>query len=154
MDGAFTAMASSNPEFPFYYDNSYWVIRVHERGQREARYLGEKKGFASIQGARQFSSLISAHRTISRLDKGSGLYEVESITDKIGPLYPLPEEITDLILQIPSPYMYAAMAWFEGEDVGAGLKINAPRTYYRYRKKLLEFGIDIAKPSTVVVLRT
>lgn len=139
---------------PFYYDNSYWVVRVHQRGQRKALYLGEKKMPIPLEDARQFSSLISAYRTIARLEKGHGLYEVESITETNGPIYTWPEAIVDLIMQIPSPYMYAAMAWFEDDDVGGGLKIMAPRTYYRYRKKLLEFGIDISKPSKVIVLRT
>ncbi len=153
MTEIFPVMASKKPEIPFYYDNSYWVIRVYQPRQREARYLGERKEPVPLQDARQFSSPISAHRAIARLNKGNGLYEVESITEMVGPLYTWPEEITDLIMQIPSPYMYAAMAWFEGDDVCGRLKTMAPRTYYRYRKRLLEFGIDISKPSTVIVLR-
>lgn len=146
-------MANTKPEAPFYYDHSYFVIRVHQHGLGEARYLGAKKKVVPLQDARQFSSPISANRTIAHLGKGNGLYEVESIAERIGPLYPLPEVISDLLEQIPPPYLFAALDWFEGGDVGTQLKMRSPSTYYRYRRKLLEFGIDIATASKVVTLR-
>jgi hypothetical protein len=78
---------------------------------------------------------------------------VESITERIGPLYPLPEVISDLLEQISPPYLFATLDWFEGEDVRTKLKMRSPSTYYRYRRKLLEFGIDTATASKVVTLR-
>lgn len=144
---------TTKPENPFYFDNYFYVIRVHQRRLGEARYLGEKKKLVPIQEARQFSSPVSAKRVIANLRKGNGLYEVGSITERIGPLNPLADEIYDLVEKIPPPYLFAALEWFEGVDVSAQLKARSPSTYYRYRKKLLEFGIDIATPSKVVIMR-
>jgi hypothetical protein len=81
------------------------------------------------------------------------LFEIEEIVDKVGPITPFPDFITDLLEHIPSPYSLVAMEWYCGGDVkNYFLSLRSKSSYYRYRSKLLEFGIDISKKSDVILL--
>ena len=81
------------------------------------------------------------------------LFEIEEIIDRIGPTTLFFDFITDLLEHIPSPYSLVAMEWYCGEDVkNYSLTSRSKSSYYRYRSKLLEFGIDISKKSDVILL--
>lgn len=57
----------------------------------------------------------------------------------------------DEFLEIPGRAGELAVAWRDGADLKK--RLSKP-TFYRYRKELLNFGIDIAVPSNVVRLKT
>jgi hypothetical protein len=56
----------------------------------------------------------------------------------------------DSFLEIPGRAGELAVAWRDGADLKKRLAQN---TYYRYRRELLKYGIDIAVPSNVTRLR-
>ncbi len=81
------------------------------------------------------------------------LFEIEEIVHTIGPITPFPDFINDLLERNPSPYSLVAMEWYFGGDMKKYfLTSRSKSSYYRYRSKLLEFGIDISKKSDVILL--
>lgn len=60
------------------------------------------------------------------------------------------EAHVDSFLEIPGRAGELAVAWRDGADLKKRLAQN---TYYRYRRELLKYGIDIAVPSNVTRLR-
>lgn len=142
---------------PFYYDNRYFVIRRYRHGQALAdmpEYIGkQKKKGVPLKYARQYLSVDSATRALAQFRRSGMLFEVEEIVDRMGPIAPFPDFINDLLEQIPSPYSLVAMEWYFGGDVkNYFMTSRLKSSYYRYRSKLLEFGIDISKKSDVIVL--
>lgn len=74
--------------------------------------------------------------------------------DKIYALFsgPVTESATiDEYLEIPGRAGELAVAWRDGADLKKRLSHN---TFYRYRRELLQFGIDIAVPANISRLRT
>ena len=57
----------------------------------------------------------------------------------------------DRMADIPAAFQRFAYAWEKGRDVRS---MVSDRTYYRARKALLEFGIDIGVPCNVVALKS
>ena len=142
------------PAAPFFYDNVYWTVQVHRRNQTSALFLSEAGTLVERANARQFPTESSAQHCISRQRQGFGLFEIVQVNYRLGPLYPLPDCVTDKVEQIPPPYVFAVLNWYEGRDVKSDLLCRSRTTYYRYRKMLLRFGIDISRISKVVMLRT
>ena len=60
------------------------------------------------------------------------------------------EAHVDSFLEIPGRAGELAVAWRDGADLKKRLAQN---TYYRYRRELLQYGIDIAVPSNVTRIR-
>jgi len=138
---------------PFYYDNTYWVIQVYRRGQRGVSYLGPKRTVVPLEFARKFESQQKALNVLRRLNKSLGEFETKLITQRLGPILPIPvpETILNAISDIPGPYAFVALDWVQGDDLGKWFRHRSKSTYYRYRRKLLEYGIDITEPYKVVV---
>jgi len=145
---------SSNSSQPFYYENKYFVIRVRRKNVRGDWYVGPKKTVVpDIDVALQFSTADGASRSLAKQPRNSLLFEIEAITQNIGPISPLPDFVADLIERIPFPYIFIAHEWYCGGDVKTWLlTYRSKSTFYRYRKKLMEYGIDISSPSRVVLL--
>jgi II/X family phage/plasmid replication protein len=61
------------------------------------------------------------------------------------------ETHVDSFLEIPGRAGELAVAWRDGADLKTRLSNG---TFYRYRKELLKYGIDIAVPSNVTRLRS
>jgi len=149
-------MMIEKPVEPFYYENRYFVIRHYRRNQTSAsapEYVGEQKSRGvSLEVARQYSSAESAKRAVAQFKRSGILFEIKEIVDRMGPITPFPDFINDLLEQIPSPYSLVAMEWYFGGDVrNYFLTSRSKSSYYRYRSKLLEFGIDISKKSDVIL---
>jgi hypothetical protein len=150
-------MMIDKPGKPFYYENRYFVIRLYRRNQVSVsapEYIGEQKSRGvSRENARQFSSADSAKRAVAQFKRCGMLFEIEEIVDRRGTITPFPDFINDLLEQIPSPYCLVAMEWYFGGDIkNYFLTSFSKSSYYRYRSKLLEFGIDISKKSDVILL--
>ena len=150
-------MMIDKPAEPFYYENRYFVIRLYRRGQASAsipEYIGERKSRGvSREDAKQYSSADSAKRAVAQFKQSGMLFEIEEIVDRIGPITPFPDFMNDLLERIPTPYSLVAMEWYFGGDVRHYLLTSRSKSsYYRYRSKLLEFGIDISKNSDVILL--
>lgn len=150
---AIICIEPENPAAPRYYDMTYHVIRMYRHGELTPLFLGEKRRFVPFAEARQFDSLQDAGKCISRMKKGSRLFEIRTISELYGPFYPRPEAIMDLLESVPIPYLFIATEWFNGWDARPWLFSRSRSTYYRYRRKLLEYGIDISRKSKVVTLR-
>jgi hypothetical protein len=57
--------------------------------------------------------------------------------------------------EIPLPYSITAYRWYEGIDIRTEpvtLRVLSRSTFYRHRKNLLEYGIDIGKKCNVKVI--
>lgn len=139
---------------PFYYDNQFFVIRVHRKNVQGDWYIVPKKTTVqSIDDALQFSTADEATHSLARQSRNGLLFEVAAITQSIGPISPLPEFVVDLMEKIPFPYFFVAHDWYCGGDVKSWLlTYRSKSTFYRYRKRLMEYGIDITTPSQVVLL--
>lgn len=139
---------------PFYYENKFFVIRVHRKDEPGDWYVGPKKTIVSdIDAALQFSTADEASRSLARQPRNGLLFEIEAITQNIGPISPLPDFVVGLMEKIPFPYFFIAYEWHCGGDVRSWLlTYRSKSTFYRYRKKLMEHGIDISTPSQVVLL--
>ena len=133
------------------------MIRLYRRDQVSAptpQYIGERKSRGvSREDARQYSSADSAKRAVAQFKRCGTLFEIEEIVDTIGPITPFPDFINDLLERIPSPYSLVAMEWYFGGDVkNYFLTSRSKSSYYRYRSRLLGFGIDISRNSDVILL--
>lgn len=57
------------------------------------------------------------------------------------------------IMEIPPPYRRTAYNWIRGKDVRAILMRESAEVYERHRHTLLEYAIDITRPSEVILFR-
>lgn len=138
---------------PFFYENQFFVIRAYWKDAQDCWYVGLKNAVTVLDGACQFSSVDEAKRALARLPKKGFLYEIEAITQNIGPISPVPEFVVDLMEKVPFPYFFVAYEWYCGGDVKSWLlTYRSKSTYYRYRNKLIEYDIDISRPSQVVLI--
>lgn len=139
---------------PFYYENRFFVIRAHRKDMAGNCYVGPKKKIVfSFDDASQFATADEARRALARLPKSGLLCEIEAVTVSIGPISPLPEFMADIMERVPLPYNLVAYEWHCGGDVRSWLlTYRSKSSFYRYRKKLMEYGIDISTPSQVVLL--
>jgi Phage X family/Phage replication protein CRI len=79
---------------------------------------------------------------------------IQGMADKIYALFtdPLQQAASvDEYLEIPGRAGELAVAWRDGADLRKRLAQN---TYYRYRRELLAYGIDIAIPANITRLKT
>ncbi|OIR01900.1 phage X family protein [mine drainage metagenome] len=151
-----TPVNSSATELYF----EYYEIHVYWHGRKTPAYLSaENKIVFSQFEANWFETAAEAYRKIKRLPKGMGLFVVEKIIEypDLGPpTGPCPDFIKKILNDIPLPYSLTAVSWYEGIDVRREAVVfgTLPKsTYYRHRKKLFEYGIDISKKCTVRLIR-
>ena len=137
----------------------YYEIHVYRQGRRMRAYLSAENKLVYFQTqADWFESAADAYRRIKRLPKGLGLFVIEKVTDypDCGPSPgPCPELIRKALDEIPLPYSLAAVRWYDGIDVKREpvlLSTLSRSTYYRHRRKLLEYGIDISKKCNVHII--
>ena len=145
---------SSDIDKPFFYENRFFIIRVHRKDVQDGCYVGEKKALVfAIDDALQFSTEGDASRSLARQPRNGLLYEIVGIMQNIGPISPLPEFVVELMEKIPFPYFFIAHEWYCGGDVKSWLlTYRSKSTFYRYRNKLIEYGIDISRPGKVVLI--
>lgn len=136
-----------------------YVIRIYIHGRKSPTYISaEHKPVFSIDDADWFDTRTDAYRRIKRLPKGVGLFDVERFIAY--PRYvpspgPCPELLRKVLDEIPLPYSITAYRWYEGIDIRTEpvtLWVLSRSTFYRHRKKLLEYGIDIGKQCNVKVI--
>lgn len=152
----------STPDTPHHSELyfEYYQIHIYRHGRKAPAYLsGEDKIVFFQSEANWFETASEAYRKIKRLPKGMGLFVVEKIIEypDLGPpTSPCPDFMKKILDEIPLPYSLTAVRWYEGIDVRRETVVFGPlpkSTYYRHRKKLLEYGIDISKKCTVRRIR-
>lgn len=139
----------------------YYEIHVHMKGRKTHAYLSHKNIPVYFQSqADWFETAADAYRRIKRLAKGMGVFTVERIIEypDLGPATgPCPELIKQVLDDIPLPYSLTAVAWYEGRDVRNAPVVSAvpfsSSTFYRHRRKLLTYGIDIRQKCNVHIIR-
>lgn len=145
---------SDNRSNEFYVE--HFLIRVYRTGRKVPAYLSvENKPVYTIDQAFSFDTYAEAYKRIKQLPKGLGLFDVEHIIEYLcGPSEgPCPELIKKVLDEIPLPYSISAVGWYEGESIKDELMDRSKSTYYRHRKKLLEYGINIGTKCNVYVIR-
>ena len=60
--------------------------------------------------------------------------------------------ITARLMEIPYPYRRSAYNWMRGKDIVALLRSESEEVYERHHSFLLDYDIDISKPSSVVLI--
>lgn len=141
--------------------SKYWYAKVYDKAAEYFRQVGKKsKKFDAELFEFMSSSGIARHEIElkSRYLKQNNLWRfslwVDGMEDRI---YALFNDVidgsvfVDSYLEIPGRAGELAVAWRDGADLKK--RLSQP-TYYRYRRELLKFGIDIAVPCTVARLRT
>lgn len=142
--------------------SKYWYAKVYDKAAEYVRQAG--KGSKSFDTglfeymlghgiARHEISLKSRYLKQNNLWRfthwGIGMNTEDRVyalfNDVIGG-----ETHVDSFLEIPGRAGELAVAWRDGADLKKRLAQN---TYYRYRRELLKYGIDIAVPSNVTRLR-
>ncbi len=139
----------------------YYEIHVHLKGRKSHAFISaENKPVYSQSEADWFDTASDAYKRIRRLPKGMGVFTVEHVKEypELGPSPgPCPDLIRQVLDEIPLPYSLTAAAWYEGRDVKnepvASAEPFSKSTYYRHRRKLLDYGIDISRNCNVHVIR-
>lgn len=119
------------------------------------QYLGQDGHPAPLGRARRFTTLEAAEGHLREHPPGP---EVQGVVqychrlkgarrdDAVG-------DLLDRIMAIPHPYRRSAYNWVRGRDVRAILSRESPEVYARHRRFLLDYAIDLERPSAVVLMR-
>lgn len=138
--------------------SKYWYAKVYDKAAEYYRQIGKQaKGFDPVLFAYMSENGIARHEISlkSRYLKQHNLWRFSQWgkgMDTEGRVYALFNDVVggeahvDSFLEIPGRAGELAVAWRDGADLKKRLAQN---TYYRYRRELLKYGIDIAIPSNV-----
>lgn len=142
--------------------SKYWYAKVYDKAGEYFRQCGKQaKGFNADLFAYMTTNGIARHEISlkSRYLKQNNLWRFThwgmgmQTEDRVYALFNDViggETHVDSFLEIPGRAGELAVAWRDGADLKKRLAQN---TYYRYRRELLKYGIDIAVPSNVKRLR-
>lgn len=140
--------------------SKYWYAKVYDKAGEYFRQCGKKaRAFDAPLFNFMHDNGIARHEIElkSRYLKQNNLWRIvqwgEGMEDRIYALFNDViggESHVDQFLEIPGRAGELAVAWRDGADLKKRL---STATYYRYRKELLKYGIDIAVPSNVTRLR-
>jgi hypothetical protein len=141
--------------------SKYWYAKVYDKAGEYYRQCGKKaKAFDPLLFEYMSTSGIARHEIElkSRYMKQNNLWRISQwgngMEDRI---YALFNDViggqthVDSFLEIEGRAGELAVAWRDGADLKKRL---STATYYRYRKQLLKYNIDIAVPSNVKRLQT
>jgi len=138
----------------------FYVVQVRPQaaaGPSEAAFVADDGSLGSFRTARRFASLGEAEAHIAaREDRREHVFLVQMCTRE----RPTPETPDDglgrmlrRLMEIPPPYRRTAYNWLRGRNVKALLTGQSQEVFERHRRLLLEHGIDISRPSAVVLMR-
>jgi hypothetical protein len=141
--------------------SKYWYAKVYDKAGEYYRQCGKKaRAFDAPLYFYMHDHGIARHEIElkSRYLKQNNLWRMsqwgKGMEDRI---YALFNDViggdsrVDQYLEIPGRAGELAVAWRDGADLKKRL---STATYYRYRKELLKYGVDIAVPSNVTRLRS
>jgi hypothetical protein len=141
--------------------SKYWYAKVYDKAGEYYRQFGKKSkafDFELYNWAHEHGIARHEIELKSRYLKQNNLWRIvqwgKGMEERI---YALFNDViggashVDSFLEIPGRAGELAVAWRDGADLKKRL---STATYYRYRNKLLEYGIDIAVPANVVRLRS
>lgn len=141
--------------------SKYWYAKVYDKAAEYFRQTGKKsKKFDPLLFDFMSQSGIARHEIElkSRYLRDHNLWRfslwVDGMEDRIYALFNDVIDgsvVVDAYLEIPGRAGELAVAWRDGADLKKRLAQN---TYYRYRRELLKYGIDIAVPCSVSRLRS
>lgn len=140
--------------------SKYWYAKVYNKASEYLRQNGKNsKVYDGVLFDWAYQHGIARHEVElkSRYLKQNNLWRMtqwgEGMEDRIYALFNDViggEAHVDSFLEIPGRAGELAVAWRDGADLKTRLSNG---TFYRYRKELLKYGIDIAVPSNVKRLR-
>jgi len=141
--------------------SKYWYAKVYDKAAEYFRQCGKKaKAFDAPLFQYMLDTGIARHEIElkSRYLKQNNLWRMcqwgDGMEDRIYALFNDViggESHVDQFLEIPGRAGELAVAWRDGADLKKRL---STATYYRYRKQLLQYGVDIAVPANVSRLRS
>lgn len=141
--------------------SKYWYAKVYDKAGEYFRQCGKgSKAFDAVLFDWALNNGLARHEIElkSRYLKQNNLWRMsqwgEGMEERI---YALFNDVigetshVDSFLEIQGRAGELAVAWRDGADLKKRL---STATFYRYRKQLLQYGIDIAVPSNVTRLRS
>ena len=140
--------------------DEYYVIRI--TGKKVSAiipvlsapeiFIGDKNKPVPIDQAQKFVSINDCEHYLQQQSDFSQKNVHIQLCTSLNPDNSEHSQITALLMEIPYPYRRTAYNWFRGKDVETQLRSENDEVYHRHHKLLLQFDIDIAKPSTVLLL--
>ena len=140
--------------------SKYWYAKVYDKAAEYMRQCGKKsRKFNAVLFEFMLSNGIARHeielktRYLSQNNLWRFSLWVDGMEDRVYALFSdvvAGEAKVDSYLEIPGRAGELAVAWRDGADLKKRLSHN---TFYRYRRELLGYGIDIAVPCKVERLR-
>jgi hypothetical protein len=142
--------------------SKFWYAKVYDKAAEYIRQAGKGAKAFNVELYNFMSSNGIARHEISLKSRYLKQHNLWRFTQwKIGMdtenrVYALFNDVVageskvDSFLEIPGRAGELAVAWRDGADLKKRLAQN---TYYRYRRELLKYGIDIAVPSNVTRIR-
>jgi hypothetical protein len=141
--------------------SKFWYAKVYDKASDYLRHYGTGSEFHNpILYDFILSSGVVRHEITlkSRYLKQKNLWRfslwVDGMEEKVYALFSDPIDATvhvDEYLEIEGQAGLVAVAWRDGADLK---KRFSKATFYRYRKQLLQYGIDIAIPANVGRIKT
>lgn len=135
----------------------YYVIRLlngtHHAEHSQPLYLNPTGNPDCFNHARRFNSIEEAESYLESHLDGRGETLIQRCTplprhnpDQAGPIY-------KRLMDIDQPYRRTAYNWLRGKAVKPLLMQQGEDVYRRHRQFLLDYNIDIEKPSDLVLLK-
>lgn len=141
--------------------SKFWYAKVYDKAGEYFRQIGKgSKKFDPVLFDYMLNAGIARHEIElkTRYLSQNNLWRFSQWGDGVEErIYALFNDVidgsahVDSYLEIPGRAGELAVAWRDGADLKKRLAQN---TYYRYRRELLKYGIDIAVPSNVTRLRS
>jgi hypothetical protein len=135
----------------------FYVIRVahHEVTKQQEAFIGPDNKLLRANRALRFDSAEAAESFLAGYEQNP-VYDytiqfciIEGKETLDTPLQKLVAHIMD----IPQPYRRTAYNWVRGKDVRKILLRDSEEVYERHRHTLLEYDIDITRPSDIILFR-
>lgn len=142
--------------------DEYYVIRLTRKSrQRPSLEAAEHDIYVNSEGkpgridqALTFSSIDACEHYLQQQPASAQMFYHIQLCSSLHRDSAEYSQLTARLMEIPYPYRRSAYNWYRGKDVERLLRSEADEVYDRHRKLLLQYDIDIALPSAVVLFST
>jgi len=137
----------------------FYVIRVAHRNPEvhkpQEAFIGADNKLLRAERALRFASSEAAEAFLASYGRNPDYdYTVQFCMVEGREILDTPlQRMVARIMEIPPPYRRTAYNWVRGKDVRKILLRESAEVYERHRHTLLEYDIDITRPSEVVLFR-
>lgn len=135
----------------------FYVIRVahHEVSKQQEAFIAAGNKLLRANRALRFASIEAAENYLARFEKNPAYdYTIQFCIIEGREILDTPlQQLIARIMEIPQPYRRTAYNWVRGKDVRTILLRESQEVYDRHQQTLLEYDIDITRPSSIILFR-